>query len=185
MGGFTDETRGVDLFEKQFADILEFKKHLRTNGWDKAVYLTARTFFMAENLVFRSGTPVQLPKEETTYMEGLLGLRLSSLDGTKFVAIHAGEKECLCGRENNFLDVVATAVKRQIHPVSQIRETLTVGQRIFEMADDNGRHYECINCGRARTMRGYSTCRGFSEEGNTQHSDGCPVGGAVGLYLYG
>ena len=98
---------------------------------------------------------VSTPEDELRYIEGLVNLPFGYLKEFKVIPADGHEK-CACGRIPSALEIVQTAIKRRVHDVSIIRDTLIGFENLIEIAQ-NGRQGECISCGRPVLMAGYRT----------------------------
>jgi hypothetical protein len=95
------------------------------------------------------------PSDELRYIEGLAELPFGYLHEFKVIPA-PGHEKCACGRIPSALEIVGAALRRKIHDKSLIRDTLIGFENLLEIAQ-NGRHGECVSCGRAVVMRGYRT----------------------------
>jgi hypothetical protein len=100
---------------------------------------------------------ISTPADELRYIDGLVNLPFGYLQEFKVIPSE-GHAKCACGRIPSALEIIQTAMKRRIHDVSLIRDTLIGFENLIEIAQ-SGRQGECISCGRPIVMRGYRTRR--------------------------
>ena len=93
------------------------------------------------------------PPADLRFIEGIADLPYESV--TFFHCIPDAQSiTCKCGREPNAADIVAHALRQNIHSRQTIRDAIAGLQCIFEPAQ-GGRQAPCLRCARPITMRGY------------------------------
>ena len=70
------------------------------------------------------------------------------------VVISPKKRVSACGREPNAADIVAYALRQNLHPRQTVRDAIVGLQCIFEVARD-GREAPCLRCARPITFGGY------------------------------
>ncbi len=132
------------------------KKKFREKGFTQKAIISDKEMTEAIKILNAQKGVVTTPDKELRYIEGLFDLPLGYLH--EFNVIPAKGKKCICGRTPNALDIVYTALKKQIHDKSLIRDTLIGFNNLIEFAE-SGRTGECFHCGKPVVMASYWTNR--------------------------
>jgi len=96
----------------------------------------------------------ETPPADLRFIEGIADLPYESV---KFFRCIPDPKSavCQCGREPNAADIVAYALRQNIHSRQIVRDAIAGLQCIFEAAQGGGREAPCLRCSRRIIMRGY------------------------------
>jgi hypothetical protein len=95
----------------------------------------------------------ETPPADLRFIEGIADLPYESV--TFFRCIPDAQSiVCKCGREPNAADIVAHALRQNIHSRQTVRDAIAGLQCIFEAAQ-GGRQAPCLRCARPITLRGY------------------------------
>ncbi|HUJ46428.1 MAG TPA: hypothetical protein VLV55_04795 [Rhizomicrobium sp.] len=93
------------------------------------------------------------PPADLRFIEGIADLPYESV--TFFHCIpDAQSVVCKCGREPNAADIVAYALRQNLHSRQTVRDAIIGVQCIFEAAQ-NGRQAPCLRCARRIMLSGY------------------------------
>jgi hypothetical protein len=135
--------------------VARFKEEMKGKGFQNKAVVSAEEMARAVALLDAQDGVVETPPEELRYIEGLLRLPLGHLDQFKIVP-GKGYEVCACGRTPTALDIVSHALKKRIHDVETIRDTLIGFTNLVEFSE-GGRAAECFDCGRASLSGSYWT----------------------------
>ncbi|GAA4561087.1 hypothetical protein [Pseudonocardia xishanensis] len=133
----------------------KLKADLRGRGFSRKALVSDKEMTSAKTAFYAQDGVIDTPSDELRYIEGLLGLSLRSIDRFSIVPA-VGHEKCACGRTPSALDIVATAVNRQIHDTRTMRDAVIGVTNMIELADE-GRVGDCVACGRLVVSAGYFT----------------------------
>jgi hypothetical protein len=97
------------------------------------------------------------PVEDLRYIEGLLDLPYGFVKSF-FCIPDSASSVCSCGREPSPADIVAYALRKNIHSKQVIRDAVIGLENIFEPSE-GGREAPCLKCGSIIRLSGYWTHR--------------------------
>ena len=122
------------------------KSVLLDDGFRTKAFLSDERMAEVHQTLDESPKIADTPPDELRYIEGVMRLPMGHLDFFRITTLkdHA---MCACGRETTALDIIETAVRREIHSFDMMRDTLIGFRNIFEFATD-GRVAICYRCGR-------------------------------------
>jgi hypothetical protein len=135
--------------------LMAFKDGLRRKGFEQKAVVSDEEMEMATRAFNEQPGVLDTPTDELRYIEGLLNLPLRFIDQFKIIPV-AGYEKCACGRTPSALDITYTAIQKRIHDKEMIRDTLIGFSNLVELADE-GRTFECFNCGRPIRSSSYWT----------------------------
>ena len=136
------------------APLVSLKQALKGRGFEQRAIVSDEEMAQAKRILDSLDGIVETPVEELRYIEGLLKLPLGYIDF--FRILPKGQRTCACGRTPTALDLVSTALRKQIHNEEIVRDTLIGFSNLIEISEA-GRTAECINCGRSFLSSSYWT----------------------------